>query len=108
MVHTHYPRERQLGIEIMEQESRVELCGEFPVVVPYFMREIIEEMSPSRGRASTSTSSRASAQVSASPTTARWGHALHRGAILGERPAVPRSATWGTFIRRRWASWNWT
>ena len=45
VVHTHYPRERQLGIEIMEQEAHVDLGGEFPVVVPYFMREIIEEMS---------------------------------------------------------------
>ena len=44
-IHTHYPLERQLGIEIMEQESRVDLGGTFPVVVPFFMREIIEEMS---------------------------------------------------------------
>src|SRR5206468_7017415 len=45
VIHTHYPRERDLGIQIMEQEAGVDLGGEFPVAVPYFMREIIEEMS---------------------------------------------------------------
>src|SRR6266446_7047656 len=45
VVHTHYPRQRDLGIQIMEQEAAVDLDGQFPVVVPYFMREIIEQMS---------------------------------------------------------------
>ena len=45
VIHTHYPRERQLGIEIMEQEAGLDLDGDFPVAVPYFMREIIEQMS---------------------------------------------------------------
>ncbi|MEX2113748.1 MAG: hypothetical protein WD845_11215 [Pirellulales bacterium] len=45
VIHTHYPRERDLGIQIMEQESAVELDGDFPVVVPYFMREIVEQIS---------------------------------------------------------------
>ena len=43
VVHTHYPRQRDLGIQIMEQEAAVNLDGEFPVVVPYFMREIVEQ-----------------------------------------------------------------
>ena len=45
MIHTHYPLDRAVGIEIMEQEAGIELGGEFPVVVPYFMKEIIEQMS---------------------------------------------------------------
>ncbi|HBL45098.1 MAG TPA: magnesium chelatase, partial [Planctomycetaceae bacterium] len=35
VIHTHYPRDRALGIEIMEQEASVELEGEVPVVIPY-------------------------------------------------------------------------
>lgn len=34
VIHTHYPRERQLGIEIMHQEAGIDLGGNFPVVVP--------------------------------------------------------------------------
>ena len=42
---THYPRARDLGISIMKQEAGVDLGGEFPVLVPPFMEEIIEEIS---------------------------------------------------------------
>src|SRR6476620_11175601 len=45
LIQTHYPRERALGIDIMVQEAEVELGGEFPVLVPPFMREIIEQIS---------------------------------------------------------------
>jgi magnesium chelatase subunit I len=41
IIHTHYPKERDLGIQIMEQEAGIDLDGEFPVLVPYFMREIV-------------------------------------------------------------------
>src|SRR5215813_7781706 len=44
VIHTHYPRERDLGIQIMEQEASINLDGEFPVVVPYFMKQIVEEI----------------------------------------------------------------
>ena len=44
-VQTHYPRTRELGIEIMRQEAAVELDGEYPVLVPPFMEEIVEQMS---------------------------------------------------------------
>ncbi len=45
VIHTHYPRERDQGIVIMEQEAGVDLGGDFPVFVPYFMRQIVEELS---------------------------------------------------------------
>ncbi|OYV89448.1 MAG: magnesium chelatase, partial [Planctomycetia bacterium 21-64-5] len=45
VIHTHYPLERDLGISIMDQEAKIEFDGEFPVVVPYFMKQIVEEMS---------------------------------------------------------------
>ncbi len=45
VIHTHYPRERDLGIQIMEQEAAIATGGAFPVVVPFFMKQIIEELS---------------------------------------------------------------
>ena len=36
VIHTHYPLTRQLGIEIMEQEAKVELDGDFPGVRALF------------------------------------------------------------------------
>jgi len=44
VIHTHYPLDRDSGIEIIDQEAAVDLAGEFPVAVPYFMREMIEEI----------------------------------------------------------------
>ena len=41
---THYPRDRDQGIQIMEQEAGIELDGDFPVRVPYFMKEICEQV----------------------------------------------------------------
>ena len=43
-IHTHYPAAREVGIEIMEQEAGIDLDGPYPVVVPYFMKEIVEEI----------------------------------------------------------------
>ena len=34
MIQTHYPLERDLGIQIMEQEAGIELDGEYPVAIP--------------------------------------------------------------------------
>lgn len=44
MIHTHYPRERELGIAILEQEAPVLGAGDYPVVVPLFMKEIVEQI----------------------------------------------------------------
>ena len=72
VIHTHYPRDRDQGIQIIEQEAGIDLGGDFPVVVPYFMRQIVEEVSSPHDARNTSTISRASAPASASPTTAPW------------------------------------
>src|SRR6202040_678763 len=45
LVQTHYPLDRATGIEILEQEAVIDLGGTFPVQVPYFMKEIIEQVS---------------------------------------------------------------
>jgi len=95
-IHTHYPRERQLGIEIMEQEAGVELDGDFPVVVPYFMREIIEQMSVAARRSKyIDHQSGVSARFSIANYRAMIASARQRSAVLGERPAVPRISDLG-------------
>ena len=96
VIHTHYPRERPLGIEIMEQEAGVELGGEFPVAVPYFMREIIEQMSIAARRSKyIDQQSGVSARFSIANYRTMVASARQRAAVLGERPAVPRISDLG-------------
>jgi magnesium chelatase subunit I len=96
IVHTHYPRERDLGIQIMEQEAKVELDGEFPVVVPYFMREIVEQMSiAARASKYVDQQSGVSARFSIANFRTMVASARQRGALLGEKPAVPRISDLG-------------
>ena len=95
-IHTHYPRERSLGIEITEQEAGIELDGEFPVVVPYFMRELIEQISVVARRSKyVDQQSGASARLSIANYRTMVASARQRGALLGERPAVPRISDLG-------------
>ena len=96
VVHTHYPRERPLGIEIMEQEAGVDLGGDFPVVVPYFMREIVEQISIAARRSKyVDQQSGVSARLSIANYRMMVASARQRAAVLGERPAVPRISDLG-------------
>ncbi|MGD9721786.1 MAG: magnesium chelatase [Pirellulales bacterium] len=96
VIHTHYPRERDLGIQIMEQEAGVELDGEFPVVVPYFMREIVEQISiAARASKFIDQHSGVSARFSIANYRTMVASARQRGAVLGERPSVPRISDLG-------------
>ena len=91
MVRTHYPRERALGVEIMEQESGVELNGEYPVVVPYFMREIVEQISiEARKSRYVDQQSGVSARLSIANYRTMIASARRRAILLRESPAVPR------------------
>jgi magnesium chelatase subunit I len=96
VIHTHYPLERATGIEIMEQEAAVELDGEFPVLVPYFMREIIEQMSISARKSKyIDHQSGVSARFSIANYRTMVASARHRAVRLGEKPAVPRISDLG-------------
>ncbi|MGI9013586.1 MAG: magnesium chelatase [Phycisphaerales bacterium] len=90
-IQTHYPRRRELGIAIMKQEAGIELDGEYPVIVPPFMDEIIEQISM---QARKSKFVDQESGVSARLTTANYrtmiASARQRAIRLGERPAVPR------------------
>lgn len=96
VIHTHYPRERDLGIEIVEQEAGINLGEPFPVVVPRFMKEIIEELSiAARKSKYIDQASGVSARFSIANYRTMIASARQRGARLGERPAVPRFSDLG-------------
>ncbi len=96
VIHTHYPRERQLGIEIMEQEANIPLDGDLPVVVPYFMREIVEQISVVARRSKyIDHQSGVSARLSIANYRTMVASARQRAAVLGEHPAVPRISDLG-------------
>jgi magnesium chelatase subunit I len=101
-IQTHYPRSRDLGIEIMEREAiakspaqvregKLDLAGDFPVLVPRFMKEICEQMAISaRKSKSIDQASGVSARFSISNYRTMIANARRRSILLGEKPAVPR------------------
>ena len=96
VIHTHYPKERDLGIEIMEQEAAMDLGGPFPVVIPRFMKEIIEEVSiAARKSKYIDHASGVSARFSIANYRTMIASARQRSARLGEHPAVPRISDLG-------------
>ncbi|MDM8006628.1 MAG: magnesium chelatase [Phycisphaerae bacterium] len=91
VIHTHYPRRREVGIQIMEQEAGVCLDGEFPVQVPVFMKEIVEQMSVCARRSKyVDQQSGVSARFSIANYRTMIASARQRAVRLGESPAVPR------------------
>ncbi len=91
LIQTHYPLDRATGIEIMEQEAGIDLGGEYPVFVPYFMKEIIEQISIcARKSKYVDQTSGVSARFSIANYRTMVASARHRGIRLGEKPAVPR------------------
>ena len=96
LIQTHYPLERGLGVEIMEQEAGLDLGGEYPVFVPYFMKEIIEQVSVSARKSKyVDHASGVSARFSIANYRTMVSSARHRGVRLGEKPAVPRVSDLG-------------
>lgn len=96
VIHTHYPRQRDLGIEIMEQEADVDLDGPYPVIVPYFMREIVEETTAAARKSKyVDHQSGVSVRFSIANYRTMIASARQRGIVLDERPAVPRISDLG-------------
>jgi magnesium chelatase subunit I len=116
-IHTHYPLERDLGIQIVDQEvGKAEGGGgkaeheldeletppsPFPlptsaVLVPYFMKELIEEVSRAARRSKyVDQQSGVSARLSIANYRTMIASARQRAAVLGEQPAVPRISDLG-------------
>jgi len=124
IIHTHYPLERDLGIQIVEQEVEVQesrrteeqksrrevepsdaststvlpLCrsSALPVVVPYFMKELVEEISRAARRSKyVDQQSGVSARLSIANYRTMVASARQRAAVLGDEPAVPRISDLG-------------
>jgi magnesium chelatase subunit I len=96
VIHTHYPRERDQGIAILDQEAGVELGGEYPVVVPYFMKQLIEQITvQARKSKYIDQQSGVSARFSIANYRVMIASARQRSVVLKEKPAVPRISDLG-------------
>jgi magnesium chelatase subunit I len=120
IIHTHYPLERDLGVRILEQEVDAKAEGgggkadendadsaqDLPpspfalppsdVVTPYFMKELIEEISrAARISKYVDHESGVSARLSLANYRTMLASARHRAVVLGETPAVPRISDLG-------------
>lgn len=96
VIHTHYPLDRDLGISITESEAAIDLGGGYPVVVPYFMKQILEQITI-RARQSKyiDQQSGVSARFSIANYRSMVASARQRGVVLQERPSVPRISDLG-------------
>ena len=97
VIHTHYPRERDLGIQIMEQEAGVESRRRIPRgrAVLHAARSSSRSPLP-RGEAKyIDQQSGVSARFSIANYRTMVASARQRGVRLGEKPAVPRISDLG-------------
>lgn len=91
LIRTHYPRQRDLEVQIVDQEAGIDLGGDYPVVVPYFMKEICQQITIEARRSKyVDHQSGVSARFSIANYRTMVSSARHRGVILREKPAVPR------------------
>ena len=113
IIHTHYPMERDLGIQIVDQEVRDQRSevedettdsssdlrpptSDLSVTVPYFMKELIEEISRAARRSKyIDQQSGVSARLSIANYRTMVASARQRAVLLGEQPAVPRISDLG-------------
>jgi magnesium chelatase subunit I len=96
LIQTHYPRDRELGIAVFEQEAGVDLESPLPVRVPYFMKEICEQITiQARKSRYVDQASGVSARLSIANYRTMIASARQRGLVLGETPAVPRISDLG-------------
>ncbi|HEX2911866.1 MAG TPA: sigma 54-interacting transcriptional regulator [Chloroflexia bacterium] len=92
-IRTHYPRTVEHEIAIMEQESQHFQTEGIELIVPYFMKEIVAEVTHEARRSpDISQRSGVSARVSISNYENITSNALRRAIRLGERAAAPRIA----------------
>ena len=96
MIRTHYPIDRDQGIEITDSECGLDMGGDYPVAVPYFMKEILEQITvQARKSKYVDQQSGVSVRFSLANYRTMIASARHRGVLLGEKPAVPRISDLG-------------
>jgi magnesium chelatase subunit I len=95
MIQTHYPLERELGVQILEQEADKN-SESSSLLVPYFMKELVEEISRAARKSKfVDHQSGVSARLSIANYRTMVASARQRAAVLGESPAVPRISDLG-------------
>ena len=99
MIQTHYPLEREVGVQILQQEAGEKVIAEDAdgsVIVPYFMKELVEEISRAARKSKfVDHQSGVSARLSIANYRTMIASARQRAAVLGESPAVPRISDLG-------------
>ena len=96
VIHTHYPQDRELGIQVAEQEAGIDLGGEWPVVVPHFMKQVLEQITiAARKSKFIDQQSGVSARFSIANYETLVASARQRAVRLSEQPAVPRISDLG-------------
>ncbi|MCA9136541.1 MAG: magnesium chelatase [Planctomycetales bacterium] len=96
IVQTHYPTERDQGIDILRQEIGEDLGGDYPVQVPYFMYQLIEEITEQARKSKfIDQASGVSARFSLANFRTMIASARQRGILHDEKPAVPRISDLG-------------
>ena len=96
MIKTHYPSDRHLGIEILHQEAESELHGSYPVHVPHFMYQVLEEITvQARKSKFIDHASGVSARFSLANFRTLVASARRRSILHQESPAVPRISDLG-------------
>ena len=91
-IHTHYPRNAQDEIAIMEQE-RSRFPDEENIVVPKYMKEILAEITAeARHSSEINQRSGVSVRVSISNYETLLGNALRRSIVQGEQLTCPRTS----------------
>ena len=92
LIQTHYPLDRDMGIEITQQESGVdEQNEEHPVVIPRFMLEVLEQVTIEARRSKyVDQQSGVSVRFSLANYKTMVASARRRSILLGESPAVLR------------------
>ncbi|MEC8558605.1 MAG: magnesium chelatase [Planctomycetota bacterium] len=103
---THYPRERELGMQITREQAIedgiLELDDRFPVVVPRFMAEVVEQMAiQARASKWVDQDSGVSARFSIANYKTMVSSARRRAILLADQgeptPAIPRISDLGHF-----------
>ncbi len=91
-IRTHYPKNVETEIAIMEQErSRFEEDGDLPVNVPLYMKEIVAEVTRlARRSPDVNQRSGVSVRASIADYEALLANAFRRAIRLGEKEIVPR------------------
>ncbi|MBW2092911.1 MAG: magnesium chelatase [Deltaproteobacteria bacterium] len=90
-IRTHYPKERALEIEIMEQEARLANIDGIETRVPSFIKEILAELTfQARNTPDISQHSGVSCRISIRGYESIIGSALRRCFAVGEKIIAPR------------------